>query len=178
MTPEHERAIAQAERNAAEAAYFDSDEHKYGPRPNQRPTFRAGFNAGWDRRDAVGVNRSAEIARLTAEIDRLQRTIDSRPVVNAGNGLDKLLPCPFCGGRAEMDTMTPFTSIFTGMSETGISAYCTDCSAEIMVCRPDVPDVTEEMVAEMWNTRAPRTCLACCRDVKNIHKYPAEYADY
>jgi len=69
-----------------------------------------------------------------------------------------------------MDTMTPFTSIFTGMSETGISAYCTDCSAEIMVCRPDVPDVTEEMVAEMWNTRAPRTCLACCRDVKNIHK--------
>ena len=113
-----------------------------------------------------------------AEIDRLQRTIDSRPVVNAGNDLDKLLPCPFCGGRAEMDTMTPFTSIFTGMSETGISAYCTDCSAEIMVCRPDVPDVTEEMVAEMWNTRAPRTCLACCRDVKNIHKYPAEYADY
>lgn len=50
----YERAIAQAERNAAEAAYFDSDEHKYGPRPNQRPTFRAGFNAGWDRRDAVG----------------------------------------------------------------------------------------------------------------------------
>ena len=102
-----------------------------------------------------------------AEIERLQRIIDSRPVVNAGNDL---LPCPFCGGRAEMDTMTPFTSIFTGMSETGISAYCTDCSAEIMVCRPDVPDVTEEMVAEMWNTRAPRTCLACCRDVKNIHK--------
>ncbi len=89
-----------------------------------------------------------------AEIERLQRIIDSRPVVNAGNDLDKLLPCPFCGGRAEMDTMTPFTSIFTGMSETGISAYCTDCSAEIMVCRPDVPDVKEEMVAEMWNTRA------------------------
>ena len=97
--------------------------------------------------------RAAVIAlrRQHAEIERLQRIIDSRPVVNAGNDL---LPCPFCGGRAEMDTMTPFTSIFTGMAETGISAYCTDCSAEIMVCRPDVPDVTEAMVAEMWNTRA------------------------
>lgn len=67
---------------------------------------------------------------------------------------EELKPCPFCGGEAELDTLSQYTNVFTGAKETGIAIYCRDCVAEIMICRGDVPDVTPEMVEEMWNRRA------------------------
>jgi len=82
MTQEHERAIAQAELNAAEAAYFDSDvdyfynnTDKWGVEHAGRYAFHAGFNKGWDRRDAVGVNRVEEISRLSVALEAAQSAL-------------------------------------------------------------------------------------------------------
>ena len=82
MTQEHERAIAQAELNAAEAAYFDSDvdyfynnTDKWGVEHAGRYAFHAGFNKGWDRRDAVGVNRVEEISRMSVALEAAQNAL-------------------------------------------------------------------------------------------------------
>jgi Lar family restriction alleviation protein len=65
-----------------------------------------------------------------------------------------LLPCPFCGGDAEIDTQQAYRNIRSGNLETAIAVYCRDCGAQVMTCRGDVPDVRPEEVIEMWNKRA------------------------
>lgn len=64
-----------------------------------------------------------------------------------------LKPCPFCGYQAEIDSMTPFRKFLDGEISYGISVSCLSCTAEIMICREDVPEVSIEMVAELWNQR-------------------------
>lgn len=57
-----------------------------------------------------------------------------------------LLPCPFCGGEAEM---------LTAESMHGGNLYGVMCNC--CACRTDVFDNEAEAIAA-WNTRAERTC--------------------
>lgn len=67
---------------------------------------------------------------------------------------DNIKPCPFCGGEAELDTRLHYRDLRHGVVERAVSVYCRQCSAEITVCVPDVPDITGEQVIEMWNKRS------------------------
>ncbi|GAB4059093.1 Lar family restriction alleviation protein [Uliginosibacterium sediminicola] len=64
-----------------------------------------------------------------------------------------LEPCPHCGAAAELDTHQNFRNFITGEIGRAISAYCTECSAEVSVCVSDVPSITPEQVSAMWNRR-------------------------
>lgn len=65
-----------------------------------------------------------------------------------------LLPCPFCGGEAEIDTRQGYLALGTGRLGNRIAAYCRSCNADMGVCVEDVPDIEPEQVADMWNRRA------------------------
>jgi len=53
---------------------------------------------------------------------------------------DKLLPCPFCGGKAHIkECLTPFV-------------YCGNCDTQLGVKQPDQLD-TKERLIKAWNTR-------------------------
>lgn len=65
-----------------------------------------------------------------------------------------LKPCPFCGGHAEADSNSSFREFVSGKISRQVTIYCAECSAEITVCVPDVPDITVEQIAEMWNKRS------------------------
>lgn len=64
-----------------------------------------------------------------------------------------LKPCPFCGGEADLDTNQAYRALLSGTVGKAIAAHCTKCDASIQVCFRDVPDITPEAVAEMWNTQ-------------------------
>ena len=70
---------------------------------------------------------------------------------------DELKPCPFCGGAAEMDTARAFRELRSGNVSTAVAIYCVDCSADICLCRADMPDLTTAdlvyQVLEQWNRR-------------------------
>lgn len=76
----------------------------------------------------------------------------------------ELKPCPFCGGEAELDANRSFREFVSGEISRAVSAYCTWCPAEITVCVPDVPDITPEQVAEMWNQRTESAAVAAERE--------------
>lgn len=65
-----------------------------------------------------------------------------------------LLPCPFCGGEAEMDTRQGYLALGTGRLGNRIAVYCRSCNADMGVCIEDVPDIEPEQVANMWNRRS------------------------
>ena len=60
--------------------------------------------------------------------------------------MSELLPCPFCGGEAEMLTAESMNGGYL------FGIMCNDCRS-----RGDVYD-TEAEAVEAWNTRAERTC--------------------
>ena len=60
--------------------------------------------------------------------------------------MSELLPCPFCGGEAEVLTAESMNGGYL------FGAMCNDC-----LSRGDVYD-TEAEAVEAWNTRAVRTC--------------------
>lgn len=68
----------------------------------------------------------------------------------------ELEPCPFCGGGAELDPRQGYTYMRHGVARCGeaVAVYCRDCSAQVSICREDVPDVEPEHVVEWWNRRA------------------------
>lgn len=65
-----------------------------------------------------------------------------------------LLPCPFCGGAAEIDSQQAYRNISTGRLETAVAVYCTSCGAQHTICRGDVRDAELTDVTELWNRRA------------------------
>src|SRR6266446_4459744 len=66
-------------------------------------------------------------------------------------GMTELKPCPFCGEKAELDTLQGYRNYATGRMEHAIAIYCSCCTATISVCIPDVPDITWDQVVDMWN---------------------------
>lgn len=64
-----------------------------------------------------------------------------------------LKPCPFCGGKAELDSRRFYRNIKTGSLATEMAVYCLSCDADMSVCTTDVPDIQPEQMAEKWNTR-------------------------
>lgn len=62
--------------------------------------------------------------------------------------VDKLKPCPFCGGEA----------MVIGGEDSGYAAYCQECNGDGH-CEVGW-FFTAEDAAEAWNTRAERTCHA------------------
>ena len=69
--------------------------------------------------------------------------------------MDKLLPCPFCGEEAEMDSQQSFMD-FQGRLRKRIAIYCTSCPAEVGMCYDDCEGLSREMVIPLWNRRAVR----------------------
>ena len=69
----------------------------------------------------------------------------------------KLLPCPFCGSPAEMDTRRAYRNLATGHLGTAMAIYCTQCDADMTVCLEDHPDFGTDEIAQMliaqWNKR-------------------------
>ncbi|MBL8505907.1 MAG: Lar family restriction alleviation protein [Methylobacillus glycogenes] len=85
----------------------------------------------------------------------------------------ELLPCPFCGGDAELDTMQFFIATETGKSENRAAVYCTSgCTADIGLCYSDLSDYSKEDVAhkviDMWNTRAQAAAVPV--QVEHLHE--------
>ena len=75
--------------------------------------------------------------------------------------IDKMLPCPFCGGEAELDTAQNYRAI-NGHFGNRVVVYCADCGADQGTCVEDVPDIHPNEVIERWNKRAalpPRELL-------------------
>lgn len=68
--------------------------------------------------------------------------------------MTRLKSCPFCGGDAELDENQSFREFVSGKISRAVAVYCSNCSAEISICVPDVPDITPEQVVDMWNRRA------------------------
>jgi hypothetical protein len=67
--------------------------------------------------------------------------------------LDKMLPCPFCGGEAELDTHQAYAQIANGKIGHRVVVYCADCGADQGTCVEDVPDIHPNEVIERWNKR-------------------------
>lgn len=66
-----------------------------------------------------------------------------------------LLPCPFCGGEAEV---RPTYDRFTYQVD-GWFAWCRNHNDYECPCAPQTMDyLTEADAVEAWNTRAERTC--------------------
>lgn len=68
-----------------------------------------------------------------------------------------LLPCPFCGGEAEMDHYQPFRNYRTGAPLDQVAIYCTVCNAQISHYPGDLSlsrEETAEIVVAEWNRRA------------------------
>ena len=68
-----------------------------------------------------------------------------------------LLPCPFCGGPAEMDTHQAYRNITTGNIEDAAAIYCRVCPVNMSLCREDMPELDTEdfvqLLTEKWNAR-------------------------
>ena len=70
----------------------------------------------------------------------------------------KLLPCPFCGGEAEMLNYSP----------TEWLVHCIECDGMVEKWRE-----TEEEAIEQWNNRTPMDNI-----VEKLEEAKEEYRDY
>lgn len=72
---------------------------------------------------------------------------------------DKLFPCPFCGREAEQDFQQAYRAMQDGRVDHGAAVYCTGCNANMIMCRGDHPELSDEermaVVVEDWNRRTP-----------------------
>lgn len=68
--------------------------------------------------------------------------------------MENLKPCPFCGGKAETDTMRGFRNISTGGIEDQLAIYCLECEADMSICLSDDPYAEIDQLIEKWNARA------------------------
>lgn len=69
----------------------------------------------------------------------------------------KLLPCPFCGWKAELDTSQAYRALSGGAVGSRAVVYCTGCGADMGFCYEDAPGTPHEdivnQVVDDWNRR-------------------------
>ena len=78
------------------------------------------------------------------------------------NRTTELLPCPFCGGEAEIHPSNDWDVKFTGST---YFAWCDKCET-----RGDYYNTEAEAIAA-WNTRAERTCRMELTDLNSGSAY-------
>jgi len=68
-----------------------------------------------------------------------------------------LLPCPFCGEPAEMDTWQQYRNLVVGNIGRAFAIYCRACPVNMSLCREDMPELDTEdfvqLLTEKWNAR-------------------------
>ena len=83
--------------------------------------------------------------------------------------MPKPLPCPFCGEPAETDTQRGYSQWPSGKPGTAIAVYCTQCPADMTLCKEDhrgePPEYLLQVLVEAWNKRSE---LALFRDLLAI----------
>ena len=83
----------------------------------------------------------------------------------------KLLPCPFCGGEAEIHETYD-------METNEVDGYFVWCNNKECECRPETNTCfTEAEAVAAWNTRDDRTCkeIVRCRDCVDFDRW--DYTD-
>lgn len=81
-----------------------------------------------------------------------------------------LLPCPCCGGEAEVDTARGFWSFPERMMRDEAAIYCLECNLEVSCtyenCTNDYmqEQVQKEIIAQ-WNTRTDDPMIAAAPDM-------------
>ncbi|MBA4797058.1 MAG: Lar family restriction alleviation protein [Rhizobiales bacterium] len=72
---------------------------------------------------------------------------------------DNLAPCPFCGREAEQDFQQAYRAMQTGRIDHGAAVFCTGCNANMIMCRGDHPELSDEermaVIVDDWNRRTP-----------------------
>lgn len=73
------------------------------------------------------------------------------------------LPCPFCGGDAESDTMQSFRRMSDGRMSLAVAIYCSKCTAQVSMCHEDhkeyAPEDLMTILTDAWNQRVPNEKL-------------------
>lgn len=96
---------------------------------------------------------------------------------------DTLLPCPFCGGEPEQDFARSFRWLQSGKLDHGAAIYCTACNADMIMCRGDHPELSDEermaIMVENWNRRVPppQSHVVPDADAKALKAVEAIFAD-
>lgn len=67
-----------------------------------------------------------------------------------GNSIE-LKPCPFCGGKAEIDHLQPYKEISSDKLKHGIAIYCTKCIANMGPLMQKDCDL--QYIINSWNDR-------------------------
>lgn len=109
-------------------------------------------------RMAIPPNAQAQAAQAAHEpqeetnydTEPSQNGATSRPVIAWSDELD-LLPCPFCGGKAEFDSVPAHQDVFNAG---GVFIICTTraCLASSALIFPSGDD-PKPLLAERWNRR-------------------------
>lgn len=80
--------------------------------------------------------------------------------IERGGIMSELLPCPFCGGEADIKkwTSTPFAIVVCKTKDCPCSSFGTNCYNN------------EQEAIEAWNTRTERTCKVLNEEVDDLYE--------
>lgn len=78
-----------------------------------------------------------------------------------------LKPCPFCGNKAELDRHRGYFNR-KGQYRDSCAICCTKCSADMLFCYEDDPDMTEDdaeqFLTDQWNKRSSDDFVSAIQD--------------
>jgi hypothetical protein len=96
--------------------------------------------------------------------------------------MNNLKPCPFCGGKAELDGRQAYRNLSTGAIENQSVVYCTKCTAQISICHPDHRDLSHDdlnyVVIEQWNSRESRELSEANQKINELQHRILEHCQF